>query len=82
MKIGFPLANENQDTRSVLKSAVQMACDTLTGVYQVDDVKLALLVDILADSILENFRDGQHDAPSLAHLATSRALQHLGYRLQ
>jgi hypothetical protein len=62
---------------NVLKSAVDMTCAALVEVYKVDDVKLALLVDIIARVILEKFRDGERNGFQLARHATLMALKSL-----
>jgi hypothetical protein len=61
----------------VLRSAVEKTCNELIQVHKIDGVKLALLVDTIAYSILEKFKEGQRDASSLSAHATRQALESL-----
>lgn len=65
----------------VLKCAVEKTCNELIQVYQIDGVKLALLVDTIAYAILEKFREGQRDASLLSAHATRQALKSLRSKL-
>jgi hypothetical protein len=60
-----------------LKSAVEMTCSALIEIYKIDDVKLALLVDIIARAILEKFQHGERNALLLARHATLMSLKSL-----
>lgn len=64
----------------MLKCAVEMTCNDLVQVYEIDDEKLALLVDIIAQAILEKFNGGQRDTSLLSAHATRRALKSLGLK--
>lgn len=72
---------QHTDPEVVLKSAVEKTCSELIEVYQIDGVKLALLVDTIAHAILEKFREGQRDASLLSAHATRQALKSLGLKL-
>jgi hypothetical protein len=72
---------QHTDPEVVLKSAVEKTCSELIQVYQIDGVKLALLVDTIARAILEKFREGQRDASLLSAHATRQALKSLGLKL-
>jgi len=72
---------EHSDPEMVLKSAVERTCNDLIQIYQIDGVKLALLVDTIAYAILEKFKEGQRDAALLSTHATRQALKSLGLKL-
>jgi hypothetical protein len=74
-------SSQYPNSEVVLKRAVQRTCSELIQVYQVDGVKLALLVDTIAYAILEKFKEGQRDASLLSAHATRQALKALGQQL-
>jgi hypothetical protein len=73
-----PVLPTRPSEEDILISAVEMTCAALIEVYKIDDVKLALLVDVIARAILEKFRNGERNGLLLARHATLMALQSLG----
>jgi hypothetical protein len=65
----------------VLKRAVEKTCNDLVQVYQIDGMKLALLVDTIAYAIIEKFKEGQRDAAVLSAHATQQALKSIKVKL-
>jgi hypothetical protein len=75
MTVTFERQSTQQlDQEILLKRAVEITCDELIQVYQIDGLKSALLVDIIAYAILEKFKAGERDASLLSTHAVRRAL--------
>lgn len=68
------------DDEVVLRTAVDETCAGLIDVYHLDSAMFAFVADIIAQSILQMFQNGQRNPTLLAQHAIATTLKELGHK--